>query len=132
LGPLSAGHVLQDLERGGERHAALDQQRLLALVVGRMQHQSALRLDRSAEQDREFRRRLGDLDAELLVNLAERQSSTLLLTMMPSAPSSSCLHMKTTLFLESAHPAWTARRPGSGRPKRRPRRQRGGGLGMAL
>ena len=37
-----------------------------------MQNQPARGLDRAAEQHRPFRRDLGDLDAELLVDLAER------------------------------------------------------------
>ena len=45
----------------------------LALVVGRMQHQAARGLDRAAEQHRPLGRRVRHFDAELLVDLAERQ-----------------------------------------------------------
>src|SRR5471030_475144 len=73
LGATATRHVLQDLERGRERHAALDHQRLVALVVGRMQDQAARGLDRAAEQHWRLGGHGRHVDAELLVDLAQRQ-----------------------------------------------------------
>ena len=69
----AAGDVAQDIEAGGEPDAIADHHGAVVAIVGRMEHETATGLDRSAEMDADIATSFRPVDAELGQQIGEGQ-----------------------------------------------------------